>query len=203
MNSFIQKHFEKKTGDNLPALKERYDIISQFHKDPLTAALLATSFYGIEELKMRLPRLNDILRNPFGEEQLLHAISGLIILADGGPAEGAKAIQIYLPLKMEGIDMDTVENRHLLGLLSILCGQARSITEELKGRIQTEMDAWNDNKEAESQHKTALFSKHAAKWILERQQEEEESGDEDSMAFSMLVGMKDEVATILEEVGGL
>ena len=66
MNSteiLIERHFQKKPGENLEVLRDRYRQISQFHKDPLTAALLATSYYGMEELKMRLPKLNEILRN--------------------------------------------------------------------------------------------------------------------------------------------
>lgn len=209
MTEQIQKHFEKKAGDNLAALKERFETISQFHKDPLTAALLATSYYGIEELKMRLPRLNDILRNPFGEGELLHAISGLIILADGGPAEGAKAIQIYLPLKMAGVDLDTVKNRHLLGLLSIICGQARTTAEEIKGSMQDLKGKDADREEhldhideggcSTGNNMDIAFVQAATAWILKRQQEEEKSGDENSMAYALLVGMRDEVATILEE----
>lgn len=190
MNSteiLIERHFQKKPGENLEVLRDRYRQISQFHKDPLTAALLATSYYGMEELKMRLPKLNDILRNPFSVEEYLHAVTGLILLADGGPAEGAKAIQICMALGSRGIEVDDTKTHHLISMLAIASHQAMPLV----GRLVEDMDGEKEKKEA--------FHEAASNWIREQTKLEEEAGLEDSMAYALLVGMKEEVETILDE----
>ena len=190
MNSteiLIERHFQKKPGENLDVLRDRYRQISQFHKDPLTAALLATSYYGMEELKMRLPKLNEILRNPFSVEEYLHAVTGLILLADGGPAEGAKAIQICMALGSRGIEVDDTTTHHLISMLAIASHQAMP----LLGRLVENMDEEKEKKEA--------FHEAASNWIREQTKLEEEAGLEDSMAYALLVGMKEEVETILDE----
>ena len=190
MNSteiLIERHFQKKPGENLEVLRDRYRQISQFHKDPLTAALLATSYYGMEELKMRLPKLNEILRNPFSVEEYLHAVTGLILLADGGPAEGAKAIQICMALGSRGIGVDDTKTHHLISMLAISSHQAMPLVV----RLVEDMDGEKEKKEA--------FHEAASNWIREQTKIEEEAGLEDSMAYALLVGMKEEVETILDE----
>ena len=190
MNStekLIERHFQKKPGENLEVLQDRYRQISQFHKDPLTAALLASSYYGMEELKMRLPRLNEILRNPFSVEEYLHAVTGLILLADGGPAEGAKAIQICMALGSHGIEVDDTKTHHLISMLAIASHQALPLVE----RLVQDMDEEKEKKEA--------FHEAASHWIREQAKYQEEAGLEDSMAYALLVGMKEEVETILDE----
>lgn len=190
MNSteiLIERHFQKKPGENLDVLRDRYRQISQFHKDPLTAALLATSYYGMEELKMRLPKLNEILRNPFSVEEYLHAVTGLILLADGGPAEGAKAIQICMALGSRGIEVDDTKTHHLISMLAIASHQAMPLV----GRLVEDMDGEKEKKEA--------FHEVTSNWIREQTKLEEEAGLEDSMAYALLVGMKEEVETILDE----
>ena len=190
MNSteiLIERHFQKKPGENLEVLRDRYRQISQFHKDPLTAALLATSYYGMEELRMRLPKLNEILRNPFSVEEYLHAVTGLILLADGGPAEGAKAIQIYMALGSRGIEVDDTKTHHLISMLAIASHQAMPLV----GRLMEDMDEEKEKKEA--------FYEAASAWIREQTRIQEMEGLEDSMAYALLVGMKEEVETILDE----
>ncbi len=178
----ITKHFEKKQGDNIEALRERYEVICTFHEDPLSAALLATSFYGMEELRMRLPRLNEMLTNPFGQGQKLHALTGLIMMADGGPAEGAKAMQIYMALS--GIvEFDTTKQRHLLALLSIACNQALPVAQTIKEAMETGKS----------------FESAAEDWLRAEQKSQEESLDDTSMAYGLLVGMREEMETLFDE----
>ena len=191
MNStdiLIERHFHKKPGENLETLTGRYREISGFHKDPLTAALLATSYYGMEELRMRLPRLNEILRNPFDREEYLHAITGLILLADGGPAEGAKAIQMYMALNSRGIQVDDAKTHHLLALLAIASHQALPL-------LETVLESMDEEKE----DKKEAFHDAVAGWIRQEQKIQAANGLEESMAYALLVGMKEEVETILDE----
>ena len=185
--TLIERHFQKKPGENMEVLRDRYSQISRFHKDPLTAALLATSYYGMEELKMRLPRLNEILKNPFSIEEYLHAVTGLILLADGGPAEGAKAIQIYMALDSHGIKADDTKTHHLISMLAIASHQALPLV----GSLLQGMDGEKEKKQA--------FHEAASGWIREEMKIQEETGLEDSMAYALLVGMKEEVETILDE----
>ncbi len=181
--TLIKKHFEKKPGENIEALRERYEEISTFHKDPLSAALLATSYYGMEELRMRLPRLNDMLANPFGQGDLLHALTGLIMMADGGPAEGAKAMQIYMALSGQGVKFDTIRQRHLLALLSIACQQARPVADAMK----EEMTGGKN------------FETAAEEWLRAEQKVYEESMDETAIGYALLVGMREEMETLFDE----
>lgn len=183
METLIEEHFHKKPGENLEALKDRYEQIRTFHRDPLSAALLATSYYGMEELQMRLPRLNDMLRNPFAKEEVLHAITGLIMVADGGPAEGAKAIQIQMFLQANGIALEEVKSFHLLSLLSICCRQARAVAEAVIGA---------DEKAFQENGKAYLKAEQ------ERLQALAEV-DETSRAYALLVGMAEELETVLAE----
>lgn len=182
-NILIEKHFHKKPGERVEVLKERYRRISEFHKDPLSAALLATSYYGIEELTMRLPRLNDILRNPFAREEQLHAITGLILVADGGPAEGAKAIQLSMALKALGVDTENIKTSHLMALVAITCKQIHPFVGGIEEALRV----------GES------FDHLATEWLREEQKKQEASMDESDIAYSLLVGMKEEVETVFDE----
>lgn len=190
-DQLIQYHLEKKPEENLEALKGRYLEIGRFHKDPISAALLATSYYGMEELQMRLPRLNDILRNPFAEEEILHAITGLIMIADGGPAEGAKAIQISMALKAHEIEIQDRKTAHMVALLAISCKQVFAMMNDLMA-IMTEQ-------EKEVADKREAFWSAAKVWLLEEQKRQQAFADETEIAYALLVGMKEEVETVFDE----
>ncbi|MDO4976494.1 MAG: hypothetical protein Q4E53_04445 [Eubacteriales bacterium] len=183
IDRLIDAHFHKKPGERVEVLKERYERISVFHKDPLTAALLATSYYGMEELTMRLPRLNDILRNPFAKEEQLHAITGLILVADGGPAEGAKAIQLSMALSPLGVDTENTKTSHLMALIAIACKQIHPFVREMEKAMQ----------------KGLSFENFAMNWLKEEQKRQEISAEETDIAYSLLVGMKEEVETVFDE----
>jgi len=183
----IEQHFRKKPGENLEVLQDRYRAISSFHKDPLTAAVLATSYYGMEELQMRLPRINEIMRNPFSRDEELHAVTGLIIAADGGPAEGAKAIQIRMALGEQGITADESKTCHLIALLAIASRQVLPLMEQLL------------DPSLEEGERKAAFHEAAAGWLLEERERQALICNEEDMAYALLVGLKDEVDTILEE----
>ena len=183
----IEQHFQKKPGENLEVLQDRYREISSFHKDPLTAAILATSYYGMEELQMRLPRINEIMRNPFSRDEDLHAVTGLIIAADGGPAEGAKAIQIRMALGEQGIRADESKTCHLIALLAIASRKVLPLMEELL------------DPSLEEEERKAAFHVAAADWLLAERERQALICNEEDMAYALLVGLKDEVDTILEE----
>lgn len=202
LERLINNHFEKKPGENLEALKGRYMQIGKFHKDPVSAALLATSYYGMEELSMRLPRLNDILRNPFGEEEILHAITGLIMIADGGPAEGAKAIQIAMALKTHGIEIKDPKTAHMVALLAISCKQVFAMMGEITGKMESIKASEEGNFEVTKKDDAVtieLFWKAAQSWLQEEQRRQEVSADETEIAYALLVGMKEEVETVFDE----
>ena len=189
MNSteyLIEKHFQKKPGENLEALRERYRQIRTFHKDPLSAAILATSYYSMEELRMRLPRINEMLKNPFSREEDLHAVTGPIIAADGGPAEGAKAIQIYMDLNSRGILPEETGTFHIISLLSIAAKKVIPLMEELVDESR------------QGEEKKAAFHEASARWLREERERQALSRDEENMAYALLVGMSQEVDTLLE-----
>lgn len=78
----VRLQLTKKKGQDLEPLTGRFEKILVFQEDVIMTAVLASSYY--EELKMRLPRPEEILRNPFGSGINLKAATGTIMLADGG-----------------------------------------------------------------------------------------------------------------------
>ena len=136
MIDVVVSYLAAKPEKSLDPVLERLERILFFRQDILSSALLAASFYSMEELHMRLPRLDEILRNPFDTEEKAEAVSGTILIADGGPAEGAKAIQLYMLFAAKGIDVSDPAVIRMLGLLGILADRPV----ELVSEIQAEQD---------------------------------------------------------------
>lgn len=130
-----------KPEKNVDHLLERLDNIMGFLHDLPGSALLATSYYGMEELEMHLPRLLGILENPFGKISVssegmktdaASMAAGTILAADGGPAEGAKAIQMYFKFReREEIDPADPGILRMTGLLGILADRPADLAEKI------------------------------------------------------------------------
>lgn len=199
-HELIRLQLIKKKGQDLEPLTERFREILKFQEDEVTASLLASSYYGIEELKMRLPRLEEILRNPFGKGQGIKALSGMIMLADGGPAEGAKAIQMYLYLDKQGIDVKDIRVNRMIALFCIVSEQA---LDYVKG-IMENAACW----QREARNKklvcipdiTECFLIAGAYHILNTASDREQRFQLNDMAFNLLSGMMDEVLTVLDAI---
>lgn len=199
-NALVRLQFTKKKGQDLEPLYERYEDIMEFHKDEISASILASSYYSMEELKMRLPKLEEILMNPYGTGMEIQVVTGTIMLADGGPAEGAKGIQMYFFLDREGVDVRDLRVRRMIGLLSVLAGQAVKLAQQIseEGRIWCE-----EAKKAgisRIPNLTESFLIAGAHYVLGLAADQEQQQNLNDMAFHLLTGMMDEVQTILDAV---
>lgn len=199
-NALVRLQFTKKKGQDLQPLYERYEDIMEFHKDEISASILASSYYSMEELKMRLPKLEEILMNPYGAGMGIQVVTGTIMLADGGPAEGAKGIQMYFFLDREGVDVQDLRVRRMIGLLSVLAGQAVKLAQQIseEGRIWCE-----EAKKAgisRIPNLTEGFLIAGAHYVLSLAADRERQQNLNDMAFHLLTGMMDEVQTILDAV---
>lgn len=198
-------YFAGKPDENLDPLLERLEKIQVFRKDLISSALLASSYYGMEELNMRLPALEAILKNPFGDGKMVELISGSIMIADGGPAEGAKAIQLYLSLEKAGVDVQREGVVRMIGILAILAIKATVLGQQLIERAEKirEAIALKEefladeicfNKEISF---TDWFLFAAALWIWEQSGFEEAWGQMNLTAVNLLTGMPQEVFIIV------
>ncbi len=130
-----------KPEENVDHLLERFDNIMDILHDLPGSALLAASYYGMEELEMRLPRLLGILENPFGKipvssggmkTDAASMTAGTILAADGGPAEGAKAIQLYFKFReRKGLNPTDPGILRMTGLLGILADRPADLAEQI------------------------------------------------------------------------
>lgn len=199
-HELVRLQLIKKKGQDLEPLAGRFREILKFQEDEVTASVLASSYYGIEELKMRLPRLEEILVNPFGRGQEIKALSGLIMLADGGPAEGAKAIQMYLYLNKQGINVKDLRVNRMIALFCVLSEQAVDYVK----RIMKDAVCWQE----EARNKklvrmpdiTECFLIAGVHDILRTASDREDRLRLNDMAFHLLSGMMDEVLTILDAI---
>lgn len=172
-----------KPEENLEPLLERWENIREFHKDAVSSALLAASYYGMEELKMRLPRLEEILKNPFGDGTGMHSIAGTILIADGGPAEGAKAMQLYFGLAKEKIDVKDLRVVRMIGLLAVIGNRPVDVTAEILASCTA--------------RETDEFLMAACCWMEEQVASEEKVAQMNLTAQNLVTGMPQELAAIV------
>lgn len=191
-------HFAGKPDENLIPLVKRMQDISALCQDITGSALLAASYYSMEELRMRLPVLEAMLRNPFGEGKRLQEITSIIMTADGGPAEGAKAIQLYLTLTKEGINCMEPGMNRMIGLLAIAASRPAALAKELlsSARGLLEGDGFLAA-EGAFEGLTECFFIAAFLWLLELLYSEEKKEELNPTAFTLFDQMEQEVRTIL------
>lgn len=172
-----------KPEENLEPLLERLETVQGFHKDIVSSALLAASYYGMEELAMRLPRLEEILKNPFGDGAGMHSIAGTILIADGGPAEGAKAMQLYFSFARAGIKVEEVRVVRMIGLLAVVGNRPADVA--------TEILAFCPEKDVDG------FLMAACRWLEDQITSGEKMEDMNLTAQNLVSGMPQELAAIV------
>ena len=92
----VAAYFTGKPDETIGPLLRRLKKVMESREDMISGAVLAASYYGIEELSMRLTILEEGVRNLYTDQKCVEALTGSIMIADGGPAEVAKAIQWYM-----------------------------------------------------------------------------------------------------------
>ena len=182
----VAAYFTGKPDETIGPLLRRLKKIMESRKDMISGAVLAASYYGIEELSMRLTILEEGVRNLYTDQKCIEALTGSIMIADGGPAEVAKAIQWYMFLMNNQYDMNSERMARLLGILAVI-SSPNILGKKMLSKITEKIE--QNTKEESITDKETLFIKQ-----LQRQ-EEERVNKMERTSYKMLTGEKNVTAS--------
>lgn len=197
-------YFAGKPDETVTPLLRRLEMVMKDREDIISGGMLAASYYGVEELAMRIPILEDGISNLYKDRKCIEALTGSIMIADGGPAEVAKAIQWYMFLLKNGFDINGCQAARLIGVLSVISSSPNTLGQELLKRANENIVSKNNKKEEKNFQK--IFCEEACTYIKELQQKEQERIKKlDRTSYKMLTGEKNVTAAddIAEETIGL
>ena len=186
-------YFAGKPDETVTPLLRRLKMVMKDREDIISGGILAASYYGAEELAMRIPVLEDGVRNLYKDKKCVEALTGSIMIADGGPAEVAKAIQWYMFLFRNGFDMNKCQIARLIGVFAVISSSPNIIGQELLKRAKENVVSKN-NKEQEKDFQK-IFCEESCAYIKELQQKEQERVRKlDRTSYKMLTGEKNVTA---------
>ena len=189
----IAAYFAGKPDETVTPLLRRLQIVMRDREDIISGGMLAASYYGAEELAMRIPVLEDGVRNLYKDRKSIEALTGSIMIADGGPAEVAKAIQWYMFLLKNGFDMNEHQAARLIGILAVISSSPNLLGQELLKRAKKNMASIKNNTEEKELQK--IFYEETCTYIKELQQKEQERTRKlDRTSYKMLTGEKNVTA---------
>lgn len=189
----VAAYFAGKPDETVTPLLRRLQMIMKNRKDIISGGMLAASYYGAEELAMRIPVLEEGMGNLYEERRSIEALTGSIMIADGGPAEIAKAIQWYMFLMKNGFDMGECQMARLIGILSVIASSPNLLGQELLKRTNENIAAKNNKKAGRGWQQT--FCEITCTYILELQQKEQERIRRlDRTSYKLLTGEKNVTA---------
>lgn len=196
----IAAYFAGKPDETVMPLLRRLQMVMKNREDIISGGMLAASYYGAEELAMRIPVLEDGIRNLYGDKSCIEALTGSIMIADGGPAEVAKAIQWYMFLAKNGFDMGDCQIARLIGVVSVISSSPNLLGQKLLKRaseriVNKDNKIVNvDNKERKNILQEA-FCEVTCAYIQELQQREQERMRRlDRTSYKLLTGEKNVTA---------
>lgn len=196
----IASYFEEKPDETITPLLRRLQLVMRNREDLISGGMLAASYYGAEELAMRIPVLEDGIRNLYEDRRCVEALTGSIMIADGGPAEVAKAIQWYMFLMKSGFDMRSCQIARLIGILSVISSSPNLLGQELLKRANekienTDNKIVNKNNRKEGNAFQEIFCEVTCEYIKELQQKEQERIKRlDRTSYKLLTGEKNVTA---------
>lgn len=189
----IAAYFAGKPDETVTPLLRRLQMVMRDREDIISGGMLAASYYGAEELAMRIPVLEDGVRNLYKDRKSIEALTGNIMIADGGPAEVAKAIQWYMFLLKNGFDMNKHQAARLIGILAVISSSPNLLGQELLKRAKENTASIKNNTEEKEFQK--IFYEETCTYIKELQQKEQERIRElDRTSYKMLTGEKNVTA---------
>lgn len=189
----IAAYFAGKPDETVMPLLRRLQMVMRDREDIISGGMLAASYYGVEELAMRIPVLEDGIRNLYKDRKCVEALTGSIMIADGGPAEVAKAIQWYMFLIRNGIDINGYQMARLIGILAVISSSPNMLGQELLKRVNENIVSKN-NKEQKKDFQE-IFCEATCTYIKELQQKEQERIRRlDRTSYKMLTGEKNVTA---------
>lgn len=186
-------YFAGKPDETVTPLLRRLKMVMKDREDIISGGMLAASYYGEEELAMRIPVLEDGAGNLYKDKKCVEALTGGIMIADGGPAEVAKAIQWYMFLLKNGFDMNEHQVARLIGILAVISSSPNLLGQELLKRAKENMASIKNNTEEKELQK--IFYEETCTYIKELQQKEQERTRKlDRTSYKMLTGEKNVTA---------
>lgn len=186
-------YFAGKPDETVTPLLRRLKMVMKDREDIISGGMLAASYYGEEELAMRIPVLEDGAGNLYKDKKCVEALTGSIMIADGGPAEVAKAIQWYMFLLKNGFDMNEHQVARLIGILAVISSSPNLLGQELLKRAKENMASIKNNTEEKELQK--IFYEETCTYIKELQQKEQERTRKlDRTSYKMLTGEKNVTA---------
>lgn len=193
----IAAYFAGKPDETVTPLLRRLQMVMKDREDIISGGMLAASYYGAEELAMRIPVLEDGAGNLYKDKKCIEALTGSIMIADGGPAEVAKAIQWYMFLLRNGVDINGYQVARLIGILAVISSSPNILGQELLKRADENIISKNNKKEEKNLQK--IFCEEACTYIKELQQKEQERIRKlDRTSYKMLTGEKNVTAADYE-----
>lgn len=186
-------YFAGKPDETVTPLLRRLKMVMKDREDIISGGMIAASYYGEEELAMRIPVLEDGAGNLYKDKKCVEALTGSIMIADGGPAEVAKAIQWYMFLLKNGFDMNEHQVARLIGILAVISSSPNLLGQELLKRAKENMASIKNNTEEKELQK--IFYEETCTYIKELQQKEQERTRKlDRTSYKMLTGEKNVTA---------
>lgn len=187
-------YFAGKPDETVTPLLRRLKMVMKDREDIISGGILAASYYGAEELAMRIPVLEDGVGNLYKDKKCVEALTGSIMIADGGPAEVAKAIQWYMFLLRNGFDVNGCQAARLIGILAVISSSPNIIGQELLKRANENIVSKNNKKQEKDFQK--IFCEESCAYIKELQQKEQERVKKlDRTSYKMLTGEKNVTAS--------
>lgn len=198
----VAAYFTGKPDETVEPLLRRLKRIMENWTDIISGAMLAASYYGMEELSMRLPILEEGVKNLSANKEWAEALIGIIMIADGGLAEVAKAIQWYMFLMKKQFDkkfhmkydMKSCRMARVIGILAVL-SSPNILGEKMFNKITKKFE--QEIKKENVVDEGTLFFDEICKFIKQLQDREEELSLNGSNLFT---GMKQEVDIILTAI---
>ena len=189
----IAAYFAGKPDETVTPLLRRLQMVMRDREDIISGGMLAASYYGAEELAMRMPVLEDGVGNLYKDRKCIEALTGSIMIADGGPAEVAKAIQWYMFLFRNGFDVNGCQAARLIGILAVISSSPNMLGQELLKRVNENIASKNSKKEEKNFQK--IFCEETCTYIKELQQKEQNRIRKlDRTSYKMLTGEKNATA---------
>lgn len=192
----VTAYFTQKPDETVEPLIRRLKMVMKNRTDIVSGAILAASYYGMEELEMRLPVLEDGVANLYEDKKPAEALIGSIMIADGGPAEVAKAIQWYMFLMKNGFHMNECRMARLLGVLAVI-SSPNMIGEELLQDVAEEEQKEQKQQEGKKQRENRQdkFFESACNYIKRLQMKELEKRRRlERTSYRILTGEKNVTA---------
>ena len=186
----IAAYFAGKPDKTITPLLRRLQIVMKDREDLISGGMLAASYYGMEELSMRIPVLEEGVRNLYTDQEDIEALTGSIMIADGGPAEVAKAIQWYMFFVKNGFDVKKRQMARVIGLLAVISSSPVMVGRQLMNRTNESIGRY-EKEQKDKNYMQDTFCEQVCTYIRQLQRKEQEKARRlEKTSYRMLTGEK-------------